>query len=167
MLRAWNGFVLVLAWVAALLIGAMALHIGYDVAARYFFNAPTSWSNDLSEYSLLWATFFAGPWLVRNGGHVRIDILVERLPSRASRVLAVAIALMATVICLIGAWETAVETWDYWRRGTAFAKVWAVPQWLPYVAMPIGFAAMAVEFTLSAGRSLRNFGPPAPRSRSG
>ena len=57
--RAWDRMIDALAYFAALLIGAMALYVSYDVVARYFFNAPTSWSNDLTEYSLVWATFLA------------------------------------------------------------------------------------------------------------
>lgn len=152
MMRAWDRLVDALALIAALILGAMALHIGYDVAARYLFASPTDWSNDLSEYSLLWATFLAAPWLVRTGGHVRIDILTERLPARPNHVLAIVVALAGAAVCVVAAWQTGVETFDYWRRGTIFAKVWAVPQWIVYVAMPVGFVAMAVEFLRNAVR---------------
>jgi TRAP-type C4-dicarboxylate transport system permease small subunit len=156
--RAWDRLIDALAFAAALLLGAMALHISYDVVLRYFFNAPTSWSNDLSEYSLVWATFLAAPWLVRRGGHVRIDILCERLSPGAGRILAAAVAALAAGVCAIGAWQTGLETWDYYRRGIMLAKVWAVPQWLPYAAMPIGFALMSVEFLRSVERAARGAG---------
>jgi TRAP-type C4-dicarboxylate transport system permease small subunit len=156
--RAWDRLIDALAFLAALLIGAMALYVSYDVVVRYFFNAPTSWSNDLTEYSLVWATFLVAPWLVRSGGHVRIDLLCEQLPTRVSRALAVAVSIAAAIVCLIGAWQTGIETWDYFRRDITIAKVWAVPQWLPYAAMPLGFALMSVEFLRAALRARRKSG---------
>jgi TRAP-type C4-dicarboxylate transport system permease small subunit len=153
--RAWDRLIDALASFAALLIGAMALYVSYDVVARYFFVVPTSWSNDLTEYSLVWATFLAAPWLVRRGGHVRIDLLCEQLPPRLNNALSVVISIAAAIVCLIGAWQTAIETWDYYRRDIMIAKVWAVPQWLAYAAMPLGFALMSVEFLRAARRAAR------------
>ena len=83
---------------------------------------------------------------------MRIDILTERLPARPNHVLAIVVALAGAAVCVVAAWQTGVETFDYWRRGTIFAKVWAVPQWIVYVAMPVGFVAMAVEFLRNAVR---------------
>jgi TRAP-type C4-dicarboxylate transport system permease small subunit len=154
--RAWDRLIDALALLAALLFGAMAVYVSFDVVARYFFNAPTSWANDLSEYSLVWATFLAGPWLVRIGGHVRIDIVVEQLARPVNRVLGVVVSIAAAAVCAIGAWQTGVETADYYARGIVIAKIWALPQWLPYSAMPIGFGAMAIEFLRAARRGLRD-----------
>jgi TRAP-type C4-dicarboxylate transport system permease small subunit len=151
--RFWSGLIEALALIAALVLGAMALHVSYDVVARYFFDAPTSWSNDLSEYSLLWGTFLAVPWLVRNRGHVRIDLITELLSNRIKAVLEVIVSIAAAAVCVIAAWQTAVETWDYFRRGIMIAKVWELPQWIPYAAMPVGFGLAAIEFLRVAYRA--------------
>src|SRR5688572_17601352 len=137
--RLWDRAVDALAIVAAVLIGVMALTITYDVVMRYALNAPTSWSNDLSEYTLVWATFLAGPWLARTSGHVRIDLFTSVLTGAAqARLLGIA-ALASAAVCAVGAWQSAAETWDVFQRGLSVAKAWSVPQWLPYAAMPVGF----------------------------
>src|SRR5690349_7421771 len=107
--RAWDRLIDVAAALAALLLGAMALYVTYDVVVRYFFNAPPSWTNDLSEYSLVWATFLAGPWLVRISGHVRIDIVVDQLSPQLSGVASAVASIVAAIVCAIGAWQTGIE----------------------------------------------------------
>src|SRR5262249_14812960 len=128
--RAWDRLIDTLALLAALLFGAMAAYVSYDVVVRYVFNAPAIWANYLSEYSLVCATVLAGPWLVRIGGHVRIDIVVEQLSGRVNRILTVIVSIAAALVCAIGAWQTAIETADYYAREIVIAKIWAVPQWL-------------------------------------
>ncbi len=150
--RAWDRLIGALAAFAALLLGAMALAIGYDVVMRYFLAAPTSWSNDFSEYTLVWATFLAAPWLARKNGHVRIDVFTSMISPAAQAWLGRAVGIGSAIVCAIGAWQTAAETWDVFARGLMVAKTWAVPQWLPYVAMPLGFALTAIEFARAALR---------------
>jgi TRAP-type C4-dicarboxylate transport system permease small subunit len=153
--RLWDRLIDGLAVFAALLLGAMTLYVSYEVIVRYLLGAPTSWSNDLSEYTLVWSTFLAAPWLARRGGHVRIDLVIELLGPQTKRRLAVLVGVAAAAVCAIGAWETATETWSVYARGLVIARAWAVPEWIPYAAMPVGFALMVVEFLRGALRDMR------------
>ncbi len=68
-LSAWFGKVF--AWS----IVAMTLGVGYEVVARYLFNAPTPWAFDLS-YMLYGALFMmAGAYTLSRDGHVRGDFI--------------------------------------------------------------------------------------------
>ena len=62
------------AYIAAFLILAMSIWITYDVLARNLFGVASPWAFDLSEYSLVWMTFLAAPWILLRDGHVRIEI---------------------------------------------------------------------------------------------
>ena len=43
-----------------------------------------AWSNEISELLLYAMTLLAAPWLLREGRHIRVDIVLRALP-RASR----------------------------------------------------------------------------------
>lgn len=144
--RLYDRFIDALAIVAATSLGAMALYVSYEVAARYLFGTPTNWTNDLAEYTMVWATFLLAPWLVRTGGHISIEILVVAVPPRTRRAIAVFVDLAAATVCAVACWQTCLTTYDVFARGLMIAKTWSVPVYLLYLPIPIGFGLMAVEF---------------------
>ena len=54
----------------------------YEVVARYVFNAPTTWSLDISIYAMFWACFLGGAYTLREGGHVAVDVRLRFLTLR-------------------------------------------------------------------------------------
>ena len=77
------------AGLSGLILIAMMLTISYDVIARYAFGAPTKWSLEVNEYFLLAVVYLSGAWTLRVGGHVRVDILLQRLSDRTKTKLEV------------------------------------------------------------------------------
>jgi C4-dicarboxylate transporter, DctQ subunit len=157
--RIYDRVIDALAILAAASLAAMALYVSYEVGARYFFGTPTNWTNDLAEYTMVYATFLLAPWLVRSGGHISIEILVAALPAKLRRAIAVFVELTAAAVCAIACWQTCLTTYDVFLRGLMVAKTWSVPVYLLYLPIPIGFGLMAIEFVR---RGLR--GAPAPRA---
>jgi TRAP-type C4-dicarboxylate transport system permease small subunit len=72
---------------SALLMLALTGVVLWAVAARYFFNAPPSWSEEVPRVLFLWVTYVAVAVAVRRGQSLRITVLLERLPP-AGRVVA-------------------------------------------------------------------------------
>lgn len=77
-------------WLILILTFAM----GYEVVARYLFNAPTKWAYDIS-YMLGGTFFFIGvAYTLRVGGHVRIDIFYSRFSPRVQAIIDVIFMLI-------------------------------------------------------------------------
>ena len=57
--------------------------------ARLPATAGLAWSNEMSEHMLYCMTMLAAPWLLRQGQHIRVDILLRALPRAAGLVLRV------------------------------------------------------------------------------
>jgi TRAP-type mannitol/chloroaromatic compound transport system permease small subunit len=78
------------AWCIVLLTAV----VSYDVAARYLFNAPTSWAFDAS-YILYGALFLmAGAYTLSRNGHVRGDVLYRLFPPRVQAGVDLALYLL-------------------------------------------------------------------------
>ena len=43
-----------------------------------------AWSNEISELLLYLITMLAAPWLLREGRHIRVDIVLRAMPRRAA-----------------------------------------------------------------------------------
>ncbi len=57
-----------LAEFAGWIVMVMMVTITYDVAMRYIFGMPTTWSFEINRYMLILVMFFAGPWALPAGG---------------------------------------------------------------------------------------------------
>src|SRR2546423_14237679 len=68
--------------VASAMVLVMTLLIGADVGLRNAARGGIAWSNEASEYMLYLITLLSAPWLLRQGKHIRIDILLRALPPR-------------------------------------------------------------------------------------
>ena len=73
----------------------------WEVVVRYFFAAPTSWSNEVAAYALCISVSLALPEVTRARGHIAIDFVLHALPGRAHRVAQVLLALLSGAVCLI------------------------------------------------------------------
>ena len=154
--RAWDRLLDALALAGGIAMGAMALWTSFEVVVRYFFARPTSWAVDLAEYAMLWAAFLAAPWLLREGGHVRVEALVERLAARHQRILGIVVSLLGAAVCAVMAWRTGITTYDFYARGLLTNREWQIPEFLPYLAIPVGSALLVIEFLRRAGRYARS-----------
>ena len=73
-------------WVAWLNLPLVAV-VCYEVAARYFFGAPTIWSFDLT-YMLYAAIFMLGSaFALHKGAHIRTDFFFERWSIRTKGII--------------------------------------------------------------------------------
>jgi TRAP-type C4-dicarboxylate transport system permease small subunit len=81
--HAWGKVLEAFALAACALLGAMALMICADVLLRNVALIPgvdgLPWSNELSETTLYLVTMLAAPWLLREGKHIRVDIVLRAI----------------------------------------------------------------------------------------
>jgi TRAP-type C4-dicarboxylate transport system permease small subunit len=135
-----------MAWVAALVLGAMALAVTFDVVARNLGVRNTGWVVELSEYSLPVATLLVAPWLLHRGEHVRLDVLLTMFPRTAALALDRVANLLGIAICAVFVWYGARLIVDSARLGSMMVKTLSIPEWWQYALVPVSFFLLAVEF---------------------
>ena len=146
---AWGRLLEAFALCACALIAAMTLVICADVLLR---NVPLipglqglAWSNELSETGLYLITVLAAPWLLRQGQHIRVDILLRALPRTvgwACEWLSDAVALVCCVAVAIYGTRAA---WESYVQGSITIKTLVLPEWWTLAPLPLTFALLAVE----------------------
>lgn len=138
----------------AMLAGALILAVCgvtfYEVVARYAFHAPTTWSIDVSIYGVFWATFLGSPYALREGGHVAVDVVVEKLDRAVRNAVARLIFLSITVFSAVLAWAGWTACVDAYRFGEVTMSVLRFPLYLPMAALPVGCALLATQAALMA-----------------
>ncbi len=132
-------------WLVAALMAAMTLVTFMQVGARYVFNYSFVWALELNGVLFAWLIFVGMSYGVRVGSHIGIDALVRTLGDRAAR----STAIVATVLCIVYALIVTVGGWTYVMKMYEVGIVMQdlpVPQWVPRLVLPLGFALLAFRF---------------------
>src|SRR5581483_10565607 len=87
-----------------LLVLAMTALIVADVVLRNLFNTTLPASVELTEYALFYSTTFAAPWLLKRGQHIRIDVVISRVPPLAGWCMELAADLIGIALSLLLTW---------------------------------------------------------------
>ena len=145
-------------FVTGLLLAAVTVMVGVvsaQVFLRYGFNRSIDWADEIGRLAFVWSIFLAIPLGVRNGAHIGIDIVVDKMPPVARGLLRRAAAALSAALMFILAWAAlgvAQEQWDELMATVDWSVGWFI--------VPIGIGAL-----LSALHLVRIVivGPPAPR----
>jgi TRAP-type C4-dicarboxylate transport system permease small subunit len=152
-LSRWYGHVLEgMLGVACLLLLIMTLMIGADVLLRNLGLGGVPPSNELSEDSLYLITLLAAPGLLRQGQHIRIDIVLRALPFRLGWLLEWLGDILGIVCCLFFVWYGARVAAASLANGSLSIKTLVLPEWWLMAPMPVAFALLTVEFVFRMHR---------------
>ncbi|MEW5920926.1 MAG: TRAP transporter small permease subunit [Bacillota bacterium] len=135
-----------LALIAAVFLLLLGALVTIAVVSRYFFLKPMAWSIELIEYSLLYVTFLGGAWLLRDDGHVKIDILVQRFPYRLQKVFMFLPDIVGLVVSSVLLYSGFKITLESYYDGTAVYKMLQVPRYLILGVIPFGSFLLFIQF---------------------
>jgi TRAP-type transport system small permease protein len=155
-LSRWYGHVLEgMLGVACLLLLVMTVMIGGDVLLRNIGAGGIPPSNELSEDALYLITLLAAPGLLRQGQHIRIDILLRALPYRVGWVLEWIGDILGIVCCLAFVWYGVGVAAASHANGSLSIKTLVMPEWWLLVGIPLAFTLLAIEFVFRMDRLAR------------
>ena len=148
-----------LAVVASLLLLAMMLIICGDVFLRNVavpgLPAGLAWSNEISELMLYLLTMLAAPWLLREGRHIRVDIVLRVLPPKLAYACEWIADLLGLGCCLWMVWYGGAVAARSYTSAAQSIKTLVMPEWWLLVPLPICFALLAIEFVFRMRRLAR------------
>jgi TRAP-type C4-dicarboxylate transport system permease small subunit len=144
--KLYDAIVSGMAGVAAFLMAAMMVTICVDVALRNLGYQSSAHLFTFTEYALLMVPCMGAPWLVREKGHIYVEILLMTLPPRARRWMTMAVGLACIATCLVLAWFGFGITLNDFLQNEKDVRSLDMPRWMVVVWIPLGFFLMAVEF---------------------
>ena len=86
--------------VSVLFMVLILLLVIAQVAMRYIFNSPLTWSEELAVFVMIWLTFIGSLICMRDKEHIEVTILVDHLPRTLQRIV-VAFSRLASVFFLL------------------------------------------------------------------
>jgi TRAP-type transport system small permease protein len=114
------------------------------------------WSNEVSEGMLYLLTLCVAPWLLRQGQHIRVDIVLRAIPPRVAWALEWLGDAIGLVTCLVMAGFASQAAWSSYKAGAVNIKTLVTPEWWWLSPLPLVFVLLAIEMLFRMGRLARS-----------
>lgn len=132
--------------VAIAIIIFLAIGINARVGIRYTLGFPINWVIDFSTIFQIYLTFLAAAWLLKEEGHVSIDIILTFLKPHHRYFIQVINSILCTVICMILTIYGAIETWSSWKSKLYLGMPLEPPKWISLIVIPLGTLFLMIQF---------------------
>ena len=154
-----------LAGIACGLLFLMMCMICADILLRNVRLIPgvhgLAWSNELSESMLYLITLLAAPWLLRQGQHIRVDIILRAVPKPVGWAFEWIVDVLALGCCAAMAYYGARAALASYSAGSMSIKTLITPEWWLLSVLPLAFVALTLEMFFRMRRLY--LAPRAPR----
>lgn len=147
--------------VAAFLIGVF---VAYDVLARSVFRLSNSWVTEVTMYLMGYITFVGAAYALREGAHVGVDMLKQKLSPRGSRALELSAHLVMLLVVAALTWVSFQFFRDAWTSNERSDTLLSVRLWIPYLSFFLGMLWLLIVLVERAAFSLRTGGAKDERS---
>lgn len=141
--------------VVVVLLMAMTLIMGIQIAARYILNSSLSWTEELTRYLFVWSGFISISYGVQNNIAIRIEQFTMNLKPRIKSV----ILLITYVVELVFFVYMLPFAWNYFMKayiGGQVSVACELPMWIIQISPFIGFSLAVVRLLQRSWRELQN-----------
>lgn len=142
--------------IVVLLLAAMSLLIGLQVFMRYVMGASLSWSEELSRYFFIWATYLGTAYAVRKDAHIRVTMVSDSLPERgriALRILSHMLFAGFALYVMYQGWFMVEKTFRFGQKSASLG----IPMGVVYLAPLTGFALTVIRLAQAVTIDVRRF----------
>lgn len=121
-----------------------------------------AWANEISELLLYLITLCVAPWLLRQGQHIRVDIVLRAIPPKLAWLLEWLGDAIGLACCIVLAWFATQAAWASYLSGALSIKTLVTPEWWWLSPLPVVFALLGIEMVFRMVRLAHS--ERAPRS---
>ena len=146
LIRIYDGLLGLMALIAAATLVWLMVSVVTSVVMRNLGMQPFAWLFTSSEYGLFYMTMLGAPWLVRERGHVHIELVTAALPPALRRIVSRGVAAACVIVSLILAWYGLQLFLTNVERNDFDVRAYFYPRWMLTITFPIAFTFMAIEF---------------------
>ena len=135
--------------IAMISLFIMMLAVTADTLARSLFNSPITGVFELVQNYLMVAMVFLGlSYTLKVKGHVRIDLLINKLPRKVSILLEAFVLLLALIIFAAIGYLGLQTTLEAYINNYKHTGIIAWPVWLSTVWVPLGSLFLVIRMVI-------------------
>lgn len=129
----------------------------YEVIMRYFVNKPSVWSLEMSTYSLVAIAWLAAGYTLKEGRHIRVDLVILHVGEKARVLLLMVASFLGTVYCGILTWQSLLLVMRSYELSAKSETPWAVPLAFPQFLVTSGVFVWGLRFLVETLDNVKRF----------
>jgi TRAP-type C4-dicarboxylate transport system permease small subunit len=143
---------LILRWLGVLLLVVMIAMPAVQVVLREFLRAPFVGAEELTRFMLICVVFVTLPFVISSGASIRMEEILQGLPTRLRHGLRIAIAGTAALAFATAAYSVGIATLSNLHNAT---PTLGIPYWVFFSAAFMGLLLAAVECAIQLVKIVR------------
>jgi TRAP-type transport system small permease protein len=104
------------------------------------------WLHEGVEYILYVGVFLGAPWVLQQGAHVRVDVLVSVLPTNAAAMMERILDLIGSTLSLVLCYYGIRLAMSEYADNTYPDKDLSIANWIMMTVFAVAFFLLAIEF---------------------
>ncbi|WP_416798145.1 TRAP transporter small permease [Ciceribacter azotifigens] len=144
------------------LMAMMSVLIGVQIFMRYVMGASLSWSEELSRYFFIWATYVGIAYAVRKDAHIRVTMATDLLSPKGQafmRILTHIIFGAFALFVMYQGWFMVEKTFRFGQKSASLG----IPMGIIYLAPFTGFLLVVLRLIQAVVIDLRAVAQGAAR----
>lgn len=122
----------------------LVVDVIWGVGSRYLFGDQAAWSEELARLLMVWLALLAAALVVRENGHLGLDVLVRRWPAPLRRLAGIFVSLAVLAFALgIMAWGGWDLVQQRFASGQTLPALGVAKAWF-YLALPVSGLLMSL-----------------------
>jgi len=155
------------AYLSAIILVYMVLHILYEIILRVFFAKSTYVLDEFVAYATAAITFLCLAYSLHDNALIRVGMLLNRVKGRFRLILELfSVSLTLAVVVLITYYFWTKTFYRDLMRGTLSESIAEVPLWIPEIFALIGLVLFALQLTTMLLRLITRGVPEEPATES-
>ncbi|KXF81839.1 TRAP transporter small permease [Enterovibrio coralii] len=129
-----------------------------QIIGRFFgFIVPSA--EDFSGYALAASTFFGLAYTFREGGHIRVNLAIQRLPEQLQQPIETVVLAVAFLLLCFASYYCAYMVWESYDFEEVTHGYIPIPLWIPQVPLAVGMIAFTLAVLDSLVENIRGITP--------
>ncbi|MCP1146220.1 TRAP transporter small permease [Lysinibacillus endophyticus] len=127
-----------LANLSVILFSISLLWMLFEATARFLFSYSINASEEIVTFGIFGAIMLSLAEAGKKGYHIRIDLVLERLPKKVITLLEIINRVFGCVFAVIILYSSYLYIPFLYEMGTSSASTMRLPMWLVYSVIPVG-----------------------------
>ncbi|KJR97094.1 MAG: hypothetical protein VR68_13210 [Peptococcaceae bacterium BRH_c4a] len=132
----------------AIILGLVVLAIVSNVVVRAF-GGCMLWVEELSGYAVIWGVYLGGAYTLREGRHVKVDLVSEKLGVRGEAVMRLAGDIASLIFGAVITWKGAYLL-GVAQQAQRHTPLLELPVYILMIVLPVGMALFTLEAVADA-----------------
>jgi C4-dicarboxylate transporter, DctQ subunit len=136
----------IMMFLAGIMLIFIMLSVCFEVILRTFFNGSLMWITEVSEILLLYITFLGSAWVLREDGHVKVDIILTHLKPRIMAFLGIISSILGIFVSLVLTAYGFKVTLNCLNKSMYTPTAMEIPMALILIVIPLGSLMLFIQF---------------------